>query len=121
MAASGLSKRPAAAAGSSRWLLSGVVGLVLIVGIVVLLNLRQPVSLTDDQYRATIALYRVCNQRDAEGLAAIEQRLRAADDGGVAADEATAVIEAVIQLAREGEWDRATEDCRILMEDQVQR
>ncbi|MEM1228412.1 MAG: hypothetical protein AAGJ40_22195 [Planctomycetota bacterium] len=80
---------------------------------------RSPVPLDNDQYAITLALYRVCNQRNADGLDELERLL----DSSSAKSEGNAItsIRDVIREARDGDWEGATSGCRRLLDDQAPR
>ncbi|MCM2375228.1 hypothetical protein [Aporhodopirellula aestuarii] len=82
---------------------------------------RKPVVLDEHGYDVTIALYRVCNQRSAEGLRLIEQRLHELASSNDPVDESYQALTAMIALADEGKWHEAAMACRQALEDQVQR
>ncbi|WP_246146665.1 hypothetical protein [Rubripirellula lacrimiformis] len=88
---------------------------VLVAGAIVLWWLRPTeVTLGDHQYDVVTALYRVCNQRSADGLRAIEEM--GPFDGS---DEGAQAIHQIITLGRAGQWQDAAILCRQAMEDQV--
>ncbi len=75
---------------------------------------RPRIELSERGYDVTIALYRICNGRDADGLAKVE-RLMTEGEGGQSDQE----IFEIISLAKSGEWKVAQSMCRQLLEDQV--
>jgi len=82
----------------------------------------RPVSLDQDRYEITIALYRICNQRDKTGLAEIEGSLDAALSTNGSSDNdsvADAAIRSIIESGRSGDWRRAVRDCRKLLDAQT--
>ncbi|PAY16642.1 hypothetical protein CKO51_25350 [Rhodopirellula sp. SM50] len=80
---------------------------------------RSPVQLDHDGYDLTIALYRVCNQRDAEALEEIHSRLNQLADGASQDDHQREALQDVVQEARQGNWRDAMIACRTLLEEQV--
>lgn len=87
--------------------------------------LRRPaVQLDQASYEVTLALYRVCNQRNTDGLDQVEELLANSQHTDTeplrtVSSESHDAIQRVIDLAKTGEWDRATRECRMLMDDQV--
>ena len=69
-----------------------------------------PTRIDDDQYDIAIALYRVCNQQDVEGLKQIDEKLPAGDGP----------LRATVDMALEGDWKAAMRQSRQILEDQVQ-
>lgn len=84
-------------------------------------SMRPPIELSDHSYDVTLALYRVCNQRSDEGLAKIESELAAKVADGQTPSAAEKAIQAILDQAKSGHWEDATDDCRRLMDDQVRR
>ncbi|MCS7469744.1 hypothetical protein NZK35_24090 [Stieleria sp. ICT_E10.1] len=80
---------------------------------------RSPVRLDADGYDLTIALYRVCNQRDADALKEIESRLNEMAGGPSQDDHQHEALQDVVQEARQGNWRDAMITCRTLLEEQV--
>ena len=70
------------------------------------------------RYAATLALYRVCNQKSVHGLEQIEAIVDAAGDSSSPAE--LAAIESIIEQARQNQWGNATKDCRELLDSQAQ-
>lgn len=79
---------------------------------------RPGIELSQDGYDVTLALYRVCNQRSIDGLAAIERRWTEIC-ATRPADSADPVIPEIIRQAQSGQWDHASILCRRALEDQV--
>ena len=74
-----------------------------------------------ETYEYAMALYSVCNSRDAQRLQAfIEQFEQAQADGEVSSDEGE-VLGRIVKLAQSGQWDDATVDARALLDAQVKR
>ncbi|QDV47977.1 hypothetical protein Enr13x_78900 [Stieleria neptunia] len=80
---------------------------------------RSPVQLDADGYDLTIALYRVCNQRDADALQEIESRLSEMAAAQPQGDHQREALDEVIREARQGNWRDAMITCRTLLDDQV--
>ncbi|WP_145220870.1 hypothetical protein [Planctomycetes bacterium TBK1r] len=80
---------------------------------------RSPVQLDHDGYDLTIALYRVCNQRDTEALQQIESRLNEMAGAPSQGDHQREALQDVVQEARQGNWRDAMIACRTLLEEQV--
>ena len=80
----------------------------------------RPVKLSEESYEIAIALYRVCNQQDTDGLANLQERL----DGGIGRQtigEAEAVmLQEVMDEARAGNWEFAMKTTRASLDDQTQ-
>ena len=96
-----------------------VVLIAAISAVVVWMNLGGTASLNEDGYAVTMALYRVCNQRDEEGLQKVEEMLASltTDESGV--DSQKEIIVPIVVEARAGNWDEAMQACRDLMDAQV--
>ncbi|QDS92419.1 hypothetical protein FF011L_11620 [Roseimaritima multifibrata] len=95
---------------------------VLLVGVAAIWWLsRPPVKLDDNQYATTIALYRICNQRSDAGLDQIELLLEASLEESGQVDAAVKAMQRIIEDGREGHWQQATADCRLLLDSQVKR
>lgn len=100
--------------------LAVVAGLVAC-GVIAWFSFKSPVRLDGDHYEMTVALYRVCNQQDQEGLVRIKAML---DQQPTAADERSAqdeAIESIVSQAEAGAWQDAMATCRLLLEEQVAR
>lgn len=80
----------------------------------------RPVKLGEESYEIAMALYRVCNQQDTDGLANLQERL----DGGIGQQtigEAEAVmLQEIIDEARAGNWELAMKTTRASLDDQTQ-
>ena len=100
-----------------------IAGLCLVIACVVAARLLpgSSVKLNDDGYNLTIALYRVCNQQDEEGLLEIAVHLDQAIDANGGADPQQEALESIVQDARAGQWESAMRECRSLLEDQARR
>jgi hypothetical protein len=83
--------------------------------------MRPPIKLNKDHYATTIALYRVCNQRSEIGLDQIETLLAASDLPPGEEDASLDAILTIIADARKARWKQAAQDCRHLLDSQVQR
>lgn len=108
------------AASSKAKLVAGVLAAIAVAGVAWWLT-RPPVQLTEDHYAATVALYRVCNQRSDTGLDQIEALLATFASEGQPDESSDQALQAIVADARQGRWQRATVNCRRLLEDQVQR
>ncbi|WP_166825608.1 hypothetical protein [Thalassoroseus pseudoceratinae] len=74
-----------------------------------------------ETYEYAMALYSVCNSRDAQRLQSFtEQFEQAQADGKVSANEGK-VLGQIVKLAQAGQWDDATADARALLDAQVKR
>ena len=82
---------------------------------------QPPTRLDEDRYATALALYRACNQRSEVGLDQIETHLEEPALHLAGDDAALAAIRAIIRDARQSRWQQATEDCRDLLDSQVQR
>jgi len=72
------------------------------------------VSLSEDGYQVAIALYRVCNQQDENGLQSIEAMLDEQND-----DASKLAIRQIVSQAKSGNWRDAATACRKILDDQV--
>ncbi len=82
---------------------------------------QPPVQLDEQQYATTIALYRVCNQQSEAGLDQIEDLLKSSGASTDNPSSSQRALQAIVADARQGRWQRATVNCRRLLDDQVQR
>ncbi|QEF96162.1 hypothetical protein Mal15_01890 [Stieleria maiorica] len=78
---------------------------------------RSPVALDGDGYDLTVALYRVCNQRDTDGLNQIAGRLQEMNPPQSQQD----ALKDIVDDAQQGNWRAAMTACRSLLDDQVRR
>ncbi|TWU46905.1 hypothetical protein Poly59_58790 [Rubripirellula reticaptiva] len=78
-------------------------------------------KLDEHGYDLTIALYRTCNQKDANSLDAIERVLAEAGSESNLSKHSRAVVTRVMGLAKSGYWREATIECRAALDNQVQR
>lgn len=79
------------------------------------------VTLDDDGYQVTMALYRICNQGDAEALAKLDETIASSESLQNLSPDSQALIARVRSLADSRDWDDAVKLCRQAMEDQVRR
>jgi len=93
----------------------------IVIGASIWWLMRPAVRLNENSYATTLALYRVCNQESVQGLKQIEAIVDAAGDSSSVPDPGLAAIESIIEQARQNQWRKATQDCRELLDSQVQR
>ncbi|TWT89384.1 hypothetical protein [Neorhodopirellula pilleata] len=79
------------------------------------------VTLDDAGYQLTMALYRICNQEDAEGLEKVARSLDQSPELQSLSNESRHAIAMVISRAKVGDWKDALTTCRKLMDDQVRQ
>ena len=105
--------------GSGNWLLPSI-GLIVALAIGIWFFWPSKVILDQRSYEIAIALYRVCDQEDVDGLEKLQTLLdeHAGTEGTSAA--ATAAIQEIIDLGRTSNWEQATQATRKIMDDQVQ-
>ena len=111
--------------GVMHWAVAGcLLVVVAVVGVWLLVPRR--VKLSAHGYDVTIALYRACNQKSLAGLDQVQAMI--ADESKADAGEADESdrngadsIREIIAVAKSGQWQQASEACRKLMEDQVER
>ena len=120
-----MSKSPANADRKRQiWLSVGLIGM-LCAGAYFYLP-RQRVQLDPHGYEVTLALYRVCNQRNIEALTALEQKLDSRNDtvdsqcSPTSSSATNPAIREIIEMAKANQWTEATRRCRDLLDDQVQ-
>lgn len=82
---------------------------------------QSPIKLREDHYAITLALYRVCNQRSEVGLNQIESILKSSVSSSDEDDSSLEAIRTIVSEARQSRWTQATQNCRHLLESQVQR
>lgn len=82
---------------------------------------RSTVELTEEHYATAIALYRVCNQRSVEGLQEIETVMQSMEPSPDSSDPSVQAILSIIHDAKAERWEAAAQNCRTLLDDQVQR
>ena len=79
------------------------------------------VELTSDTYDCTIALYRVCNQRDIQGLDQLQEKL---DELAAKSDlnhSSMAHLQRIIDEAKSGDWESAMRHARNTLDDQTEK
>ena len=78
----------------------------------------QKVKLSADTYDIAIALYRVCNQQDQQGLAKVQKQL---DQLNVTADPGGAIahLQSIMDEAQSGQWTLAMRHTREALDDQT--
>ena len=100
-----------------RWLLSATLLIAVVVAGAIWFN-QQPVSLNENEYAITLALYRVCNQRSAQGLADVQElwsSSKPANQGTVSRRK----IDSIIADAKAQRWKAASRACRQVLEEQI--
>lgn len=102
--------------GAKPWIWISLIVFLLAVASIWLMR-PSPVVMDEDGYQVAMALYKVCNQRNEAGLDQIEERLSDMEPES----QQVAALELVLSDARSGEWESALEDCRKLLDDQVDR
>lgn len=76
-------------------------------------------ELSDDTYDVAIALYRVCNQQDDEGLRVIQSKLDELKSVVSSDDPAITHLQYIVDEARSGSWTAAMRHTRNALEDQI--
>jgi hypothetical protein len=76
-------------------------------------------QLSPDSYKLTIALYRVCNQQDLEGLQQIQISLRQLDEATGSDDQEIKLLQQIIDEAQSGKWTSAMKRAHAALEDQT--
>ena len=76
-------------------------------------------QLSPDSYKLTIALYRVCNQQDLEGLQQIQSSLQQLDEATGADDQEIKILQQIIDEAQSGKWTSAMKHAHAALEDQT--
>jgi len=76
-------------------------------------------QLSPDSYELTIALYRVCNQQDLEGLQQIQKSLQQLDKATRADDQEIKLLQQIIDEAQSGKWTSAMKRTHEVLEDQT--
>jgi len=76
-------------------------------------------ELSHDSYDLAIALYRVCNQQDDEGLRQIQGNLDDLRSTVASSDASIAHLQRIVDDAQRGEWKTAMRDTRDVLEDQA--
>ncbi|MEO9590104.1 hypothetical protein [Rhodopirellula bahusiensis] len=94
---------------------------IAVVGLAFYFYPRSRVELDDQGYDASVALYRICNQKDTESLQTVAEQVAQWQTEGKLSEQSHASLQRVIDLADEGDWNQASRECRRMMEDQVQR
>ena len=100
-----------------RWLLSTTLLIAIVVAGAIWFT-RQPVTLNENEYAITLALYRVCNQRSAQGLADVQElwsSSKPANQGTVSRRK----INSIIADAKAQRWKAASRACRQVLEEQI--
>ena len=70
-------------------------------------------------YEIAKALYSVSNLKRAEGLEKAETLIDESLQAGEIIEKEANYLRGIVQQCRNGEWDQAQQECRQLMEDQV--
>lgn len=79
------------------------------------------VELSSDTYEIAVALYRVCNQRDEQGLHLVHQKLTELSATANPDDADIAHLQGIINEAESGDWASATKQTRMALEDQTRK
>jgi len=77
------------------------------------------VTLDDDGYQMTIALYRICNQQDQDALTEIDRKFRVSPELQDLSAQSQQAVTTIIAQAKAGDWKDAAITCRQMMDDQV--
>ena len=77
------------------------------------------VELSEDTYDIAIALYRVCNQQDDEGLRQIQGKLNQLRSVAAVDDPAITHLQRIVDEARTGNWTIAMRHTRNALEEQA--
>ena len=94
---------------------------IVVLGLLFYFYPRDKVELDDHGYDASVALYRICNQRDTESLRSVAEQIAKWESEGSISERSTESLQEVVDLANAGDWTQAGRECRRMMEDQVQR
>ncbi|KLU07426.1 putative transmembrane protein [Rhodopirellula islandica] len=100
-----------------KWACSAVV----VLGLLLFFYPREKVELNDQGYDASVALYRICNQKDGTSLQKVADQIVQWRSDGTLSEQSHSSLQRVIELASAGDWRQASRECRQMMEDQVQR
>ena len=76
-------------------------------------------TLTGDSYDIAIALYRVCNQQDQEGLQKIERKIDELQSVAAADSRALQQLRRIVADAQAGSWQAAMRETRKTLADQA--
>lgn len=82
---------------------------------------QPPPRLSGRHYDMTLALYRICNQKDAAALQRFEAEVLTASESDPDSNALPAALHEILDDARAGDWERAMGACREAMENQVHR
>lgn len=77
------------------------------------------VELTHDTYEIAIALYRVCNQQDVEGLQQIQDKLSQLSNATDTENPSIIYLQQMVKEARAGNWTTAMQRTREALADQT--
>ncbi|KAA1260336.1 hypothetical protein LF1_28750 [Rubripirellula obstinata] len=95
-----------------------LIGIGVVLGLILLWWFwPQKDKISDSEYEVAIALYRVCNQANDEGLARIETLI--ADAEGAEPDKEVSPLRSIVEMAKLGQWKDAARACREIMDNQV--
>ena len=78
-------------------------------------------EVSSETYDYAMALYSVCNSRDAQRLETFNEQFANAKAEGLVSANESQVLTAIIEEAQAGEWESATAEVRELLEAQVDR
>jgi len=98
-----------------------VLACLLLLGLAAWWYSQSSPKLSERHYDMTLALYRICNQQDADALQRFEAKvLKTSEDEG---DVGTLPpsLQGILDDARSGNWERAMLECREVMDSQIQR
>lgn len=79
------------------------------------------VQLDANTYEIAISLYRTCNQRDLQGLKAVQDKLNEFAQDDQLDPNGLPEIQSIIDLGLEENWRQAMVDARDLLDQQVER
>lgn len=76
-------------------------------------------EVTELTYEISSALYSSCNRQDEARLPAIAAQIQSATEGNQLSTKEARWLQEILDLAQEGNWQKARQKARHLMQDQV--
>ena len=105
-----------------RWLLGSLAVAVLALGVVWWPGCRHyPAVSSKESLQVMKLLYTACNTRDHAKLTRVEQSLEKAAKAGKLTPQEQAAFRGIVDMARQGEWERAEKASFRFAQDQVGR
>lgn len=76
-------------------------------------------KVSSETYEYAKALYSICNRQDTDRLTAFYEQLSTANENQQISEQEARWLEQIADDAKQGNWSKATKECRRMMSDQV--